>query len=76
MSDKWKHGQKTKIANYVKISNSYLGSILRRRRRAPAKLAVQLEKASEIILGEKIPRTDWIYSLETENPYFYGQNTP
>lgn len=65
----WKRGDKVILAKASGLSPQGLSNILGRRARATPEQAILLEE-NAIALGYKIMKTDWIWSMETENPFF------
>lgn len=65
----WKRGDKQILAKASGLSPQGLSNILGRRARATPEQALRLEE-NAAALGYRIIRTDWIYSMETDNPLF------
>lgn len=65
----WNKGEKQAVAERAGVSPGYVSNILARRHRASADLAVKLEEACAA-LRIPITREDWVFSKETDNPYF------
>lgn len=65
----WKKGEKGALAKRVGVSPGYLSNILARRYRASAALAIRLEEGCAA-MRLPIKREDWVFSKETDSPYF------
>jgi len=73
MTDKqgyWKHGQQARIAKLAEVSPSHLSDILHRGRGCSVVMGRKLEKASEEVLGVRIPWEIWANNDVTNHPAF------
>lgn len=66
----WKKGQQAKLAKEANIHLSHLSVILSRIRGVSPKRAVLLEEASIKVLGEKIPKEEWVFNRTSNHPAF------
>lgn len=70
----WKPGQRAQIAKHAGIKLQHLSEILHRKRGVSQMRSVQLQKASSIVLGERmIPWTEWVCNKVTAHPAFFGK---
>jgi len=65
----WKKGEKQALAAQAGITPGHLSNLLARRHRASGDLAVVLEEACAA-LRIPIKREDWVFTKETDSPYF------
>ena len=68
----WRKGEKAALARAAGISPGQITYYLQRKKRASAETAIKLGLACKKMCLP-IKREDWVFSHETENPYFEGE---
>ena len=67
----WRKGEKSALAREAGISPGQVTYYLQRKKRASAETAIKLAAACKKMCLP-IKREDWVFTHETENPYFEG----
>ena len=68
----WRKGEKSALAREAGISPGQVTYYLQRKKRASAETAIKLGAACKKMCLP-IKREDWVFTRETENPYFEGE---
>lgn len=68
----WRKGEKAALAREAGISPGQVTYYLQRKKRASAETAIKLAAACKKMCLP-IKREDWVFTHETENPYFEGE---
>ena len=68
----WRSGEKATLARMADVAPSQITQYVKRQRQASASTAQRLAAACKT-MGLPIKREDWIYTKETNNPYFEGE---
>lgn len=68
----WRKGEKAALARAAGVSPGQITYYLKRKKRASAETAIKLGLACKKMCLP-IKREDWVFTRETENPYFEGK---
>ena len=68
----WRKGEKAALAREASISPGQVTYYLQRKKRASAETAIKLWAACKKMCLP-IKKEDWVFSHETDNPYFEGK---
>ena len=68
----WRKGEKAALARAAGVSPGQVTYYLQRKKRASAETAIKLAAACKK-MRLPIKREDWVFTHETENPYFEGE---